>query len=352
MAKLLINENGGIIRDFISPIKEISEFSTLEINSYVEGETSNEEVGLIVEYGEDIGDIKKSGPILLAYNPSETDISKLEQFLKENPEIYGPLDLDKSLQLQIPVIREFLKTLKKTLELKGLEQKVNKLRKETKSQLDIIKKTFEKMVPVRSSKNNGINVYVKFASGSSQGGEFFDIVNISMQTLILWNRSNTYQGSNNFLDSFQAFESKSYVLEVLEKFIRDLKPEEGQEVFLGQIDLKTLTFSGFNISNSFFYFEDDKKIPNSSFETLRPFSVRLKRGERFLILSSGAMESLRELNPDLNLKVKLDESSLLSPREVLDEIFFELKRNSKKKFLPNDCVIILVEVDKNVIFQV
>ena len=64
------------------------------------------------------------------------------------------------------------------------------------------------------------------------------------------------------------------------------------------------------------------------------------------------MESLKELNPDLDLTKKLDELTLLNPREALDEIFFELKRNLKKKFLPADAAIILVEVDKNVIFQV
>ena len=64
------------------------------------------------------------------------------------------------------------------------------------------------------------------------------------------------------------------------------------------------------------------------------------------------MESFNELNPDLDLTKKLGELALFSPRETLDEVLFELKRNLKKKFLPADAAVILVEVDKNVIFQV
>jgi len=262
------------------------------------------------------------------------------------------LDLEKGLGLSLPLLKEFLELKEKSLELEQLEKKVKRLKKDASSQLEIIKKTFEKVVPVRTSKNNGVNIYVKFTSGLSQGGEFFDFLNASLQSLIIWNRSVTYQGSNNFLDHFKNWEKDSYDLLVLKDFVLDLNPEEGQEIFLGQIDLKTLTFEGLNFSDCFFYFAGDKEIIKTSFDDPRPFKIRLERGERFIILSSGAMENFAKLSPDLNIRQKLGELSLLSPREVLDEIFFELKRNLKKKFLPNDAAIILVEVDKNVIFQV
>jgi hypothetical protein len=346
MAVLVIHENGNKIRDFLTPLRDISDFSALEINSYSPGDVEN----LVVEFPGIIPEFES--PILLAYSPSEVDTKKLEKMLEENPNIFGLIDLEKGLKLQLPIIREFLKIKDNSLDLSNIEKKIKKLKAETSSQLETIKKAFKKLVPVRTSSNNGINIYVKFSSGMSQGGEFFDFLNVPMESAIIWDRAKTYAGSNNFLDHFQSWEVESYDVPNLETFIKNLNPEEGQEIFLARIDLKTLTFSGFNVSNCFFYFKGDKEIKSSSFTDLRPFNIRLERGERFIILSSGAMESFKELNPELDLTKKLNELALLDPREALDEIFFELKRNLKKKFLPADAAIILVEVDKNVIFQV
>jgi len=346
MVVLAILEQGNRVREFLSPLKEIPDFSVLEIISY----SLTTDASLIVLYPGIIPD--GGGPVLLAYSPLETDTQELERSIEENRLIFGLLDLDKELKLQIPLIREFLGIKKKTQDLEKIEEKVKNLRARTSSQLDIIKKTFEKLVPLRSSKNSGVNIYVKFASGMSQGGEFFDFINVSLESLIIWNRTKTYKGSNNFLDHFKHWEQTKYDLPKLEEFVKSLNPEDGQEIFLGQIDLKTLSFSGLNISDCFFYFKGDKEIVRSTFDDLKPFNIKLERGERFLILSSGAMESFKQLNPKLDLTNKLNELRLLTPREALDELFFELKRNLKKKFLPADAAIILVEVDENVIFQI
>ena len=73
----------------------------------------------------------------------------------------------------------------------------------------------------------------------------------------------------------------------------------------------------------------------------------IKRSEKVCLLSPGLQK-----NNDFIGRKKLVDIMNLDNRDILDEVFFKLKRNTENDFLQYDSSMILLEVDENAIISI
>ena len=80
------------------------------------------------------------------------------------------------------------------------------------------------------------------------------------------------------------------------------------------------------------------------------FSNELTRGERTFLCSPGFVKNWEKLSPDFMIE-ELMMDRKIKPLDILDEVFFQLKKDSTSGFLPYDASAIMLEVQKNVMVQ-
>ena len=82
------------------------------------------------------------------------------------------------------------------------------------------------------------------------------------------------------------------------------------------------------------------------------FKFDLERGERLVISSPGIRKNCGGFFGDQKYEDFVSERIPLGARELLNDVYFELKRNQDSDFLKFDASVIYIEVDKNVIIEV
>ena len=124
---------------------------------------------------------------------------------------------------------------------------------------------------------------------------------------------------------------------------------------LSTLELKGHVFGSFSVENSTLEKIFIGKPSNSALLTQNEeessFSFNLERGERVLLSSPGLKKNwASEPRESLVLDVVMNRE--LKPLDVLDEIFFQMKKNSESGLLVNDSSAIILEVSKNVMVKV
>jgi len=238
-------------------------------------------------------------------------------------------------------------------------------------ELQRVKKLHEKVVPLRQEQIKGISLYSKFAAGFSSGGEFFDIKKTNNEVAIIVTCAQSYVASSIVLGHFENFQKKGdlskegfeYFLEELIDECRELELIERDNYELLQLDLirlnlKTFEFEGFHFGNGR-YFSNGKRIlgennlalNENSFEKAYYQGV-LERGEKLVFASPGTLQNFKS-NDEVELVDKLIlEQFDNGARELLNEVFFQLKKNNEEDFLKYDASVIYLEVDSNAFIQV
>lgn len=125
-------------------------------------------------------------------------------------------------------------------------------------------------------------------------------------------------------------------------------------MFIAIINLKTLSIKGYNfgrielISNKNEYLAGNNYNVDQPFFDLAAINLQLTRGEKMLVLSPGVRQNLNNIANNKDLVIFLKDQFSKGPKNLINEIFFQLKKNSKNDFLMYDASAICIEVDKNV----
>jgi len=232
-----------------------------------------------------------------------------------------------------------------------------------------VKKIYEERAPKRYEDIKGIQVYSKYTAGESVGGEFFDIFKEQGKMFILKSATSSYLASSSILQLFSEFKMNQSITKASEqKLISDIKSDVVNlnksknkkieiHLFTAIIDLASYTIQG----HMFGDFKVISSEPNNTFTGKGKnlltsdvdqgvFSNELTRGERTFLCSPGFVKNWEKLSPDFMIE-ELMMDRKIKPLDILDEVFFQLKKDSTSGFLPYDASAIMLEVQKNVMVQ-
>lgn len=233
-----------------------------------------------------------------------------------------------------------------------------------------LKKAHERKTPRRFEEVKGINFYSKYSAGESMGGEFFDMFKVGSHIFILMSSTSSYLASSSILTFFTALKMEEGANEQKQvKFINELKTEIDKinanrakpvnaHILTAIIDLSNYKVSGYNLGNFGFKSSLGKEYAmNSQKNSLltdlesAKFEIQLSRLEKLMLSSPGFLQNWEKLDAEF-----MPEDILTKPGikalDILDELFFQMKKDSESGFLEQDASVILLEVDRNVMVQI
>jgi hypothetical protein len=357
----------------LTPLEE--DFPTLKV-SVLEGLRDRHESIVIASSKELLGedDIYVPRGVVASFDSSlsEEEIDKIQKIYGKS--LLGFVDTSKPEALHRPLFKRIL------LECKILgtgggpgegQAHLGKVLEQNLLELQRVKKLHEKVVPLRQEQIKGISLYSKFAAGFSSGGEFFDIKKTNSEVAIIVTCAQSYVASSIVLGHFENFQKRGDLskagfelfLEELIDECRELELIERDNYELLQLDLlrlnlKTFQFEGFHFGNGCYY-SNGKKIlgenklalNENSFEKAY-YSGLLERGEKLVFASPGTIQNFAATNEAGLVDKLIVEQFDNGARELLNEVFFQLKKNNEEDFLKFDASVIYLEVDSNAFIQV
>lgn len=234
-----------------------------------------------------------------------------------------------------------------------------------------IKKLYESKAPRRFQNYKGVQIYSKYSAGENIGGEFFDIHNVGNKLLVMMSSTSSYLVSSSILNLFSEVKEKKQLNEdIMTSLFNDICSDARKinaskskkislELCILNIDLNSLEITGKVFGDFHLKTSDFKDLyrfshRNKFFDELEDeefnFEAKLSRGQRLLISSPGFNKNWQKLNPEF-LQEQLLGNDSIKTLDILDEAFFQLKKNLKGGFLSYDASAIILEVDKNAIFK-
>lgn len=295
---------------------------------------------------------------------------KLTRLYIDMPIVSGILDIDQPLEFHLPVLaNSFRSLLSERIDLNNVSQQMNRIVGRSLAELQRLKKLHEKVVPMRQESFKGLNILSKFGAGESSGGEFFDIVKGDKQFLVLLTSSSSYVVSSMLLTHFEYFrDMNEFSNEDMEKFLSELAADIRErglndsddrilEIFLMRIDLGSLQIEGhqfgeFELKSLKGSHTKSNELPlDEMFFEKSYFKSRLDRGEKIIILSPGVHRNFDMRKEELpkNFYGAILE---MAPEQMINEIFFQMKKEVEGDFLDHDATVLYLEVNSNVIVQV
>lgn len=232
-----------------------------------------------------------------------------------------------------------------------------------------VKKMYEVKTPRRFQDIKGVQVYSKYAAGENIGGEFFDIFMEQNKLFVLMSATTSYLASSSILQLFTHFKMEKDITKKSESnLINDIKAEIVElnsskkkeielDLFTAVIDMNKHTVSGHLLGKFKALSSASNNFSNSGPSALDSeisegeYSRTIDRGERILLCSPGFIKNWEKLNPDFMME-EIISNKKIKPLDILDEIFFQLKKESTSGFLSNDASAIILEVQKNAVVEV
>lgn len=259
-------------------------------------------------------------------------------------------------------------------DLKEMAGDINLILQKVEKEMERIKKLHTDLMPKRYQDIKGLHLLSKFASGESLGGEFFDLAEINHKIFFFLSSSNSYLTSSLILNTFNELKSHDDInLNDLKKVISDIhnelnvlgqtkkKKKINLELMIGIINLKNLKLEGFNFGQNTFVssLKNDKQMVSVNdypvdlnFENQAAFEIKLERGAIGYFISSGIKKNCQaHLRGQDYLQFILKNTSLYK-EDMLQEVFFELRKERENEFLENDATMIYLQIDPSMIVEV
>ena len=252
----------------------------------------------------------------------------------------------------------------------GLNRDLNDVMGTLEVELLKVKRFYEQKVARRIEDVKGMTFFSKYSAGESSGGEFFDLYKNENLIFVMMSSTSSYLASSSILGLFGELKARKKIsLELQQKFIEDLSAEVDRinhnkqkkirmNLFSAVIDLSTLTVSGYcfgpfkvlssSMSNA--YQGNHNEVSATSLAEFK-FQRNLERAERLMLVSPGLVKNWEQINPGFMLEELLVRQEI-RPVDLLDEVFFQIKKDSESGLLSSDASAILLEVDKNVMLKV
>lgn len=254
-------------------------------------------------------------------------------------------------------------------QLLSVNQELSEIMGNVEVEMLRVKKMYEVKTPRRFQEIKGVQVFSKYAAGENIGGEFFDIFMEQNKLFVLMSATSSYLASSSILQLFTGFKVKKDISEEAElELITQIKQEVEElnkakkkeinlDLFTAIIDLNKHTVSGHLFGKFKTLSSATNNFSNSGPEILKEdiesgtFSRSIERGERILLCSPGFVKNWEKLNPEFMME-EIILNKKIKPLDILDEIFFQLKKESNSGFLSYDASAIILEVQKNAMVEV
>jgi hypothetical protein len=295
------------------------------------------------------------------------DFKKFESVYEENQlNLAGFIDITASPVIALSLIsnaHKYLSLKLKTKEFIDLGRDLNELATKTIEETNKIKDVHQQIVPIRKVEAKGLNIFSKFAAGTSAGGEFFDYSTSDNTVTILVTSTSSYILTSYFL-TYMSMLKQAEGPEELKGFIDQVSAEvkslgmslEGSSLLFLKIDLKRMTVKGWNfggcsVHSTGKFYKDKNSYPiDWNFVDQAYFEHQLERKERLYVASKGMRMNSEKIGQ--SLEDILVPNPELSMDEEFNEIFYQLKKNRSQKFLEFDATLVILEVLENAIFSV
>lgn len=309
----------------------------------------------------------------LLYDGTQEHNPEFLNFLETDHNLISPIDTTRDHRLHIPLLRngKAVKSDDERKQLMDVGENLNKMIEFSLTELQRVKRLHEQVVPMKNDNFKGVKILSKFAAGEGSGGEFFDIVKGEQEVLLLLTNTTSYVASSIILSHFEKLRAyNQFGSERLEAFISNLSKElnelglmdsakpEGLQLLIVKIDLSKMKFTGYQFGKTELVSSKGHTLASNTFplsgEFLdqAEFSFDLERGERLVISSPGIGNNCGGFMDNKKYEDFVKERLPLGARELLNEIYFQLKKNRDSDFLKFDASVIYIEVDKNVIVEV
>ncbi|PIK13921.1 hypothetical protein [Halobacteriovorax sp. JY17] len=294
-----------------------------------------------------------NGNVILVGDKSNSSSKELEQICSVDRFIKGVLSIDDPDYLHRPWFNLLINPQIDSVDSEDLDevgQSLERVMTAAINELQRVKEIHEKLVPIREESFKGLMATSKFGAGESSGGEFFDVISTDNEVLLLLARSRSYLISSIIMKQFDELRgSSTFTDSKIDNFIKGLnlevenskvKEEKRKlDVLFLRIDLRKMKTRVWKSGNSLLLL-NSKEVKESE--------VSIERGEKLIILSSGLLDNppgKEVILKTANLNVQK------SGRELLDEVFYTLKKEKTSMFFSHDATMIIFEVSKNAIIQ-
>lgn len=309
----------------------------------------------------------------LLYSKLNEHDSELLKLVEGDKNLLSPIDISRDHRLHLPILRTKSESTGDKAREKFLEvgSDLNLMIEKSLDELQKVKALHEKVVPMKNDTFKGIKIISKFAAGEKAGGEFFDIVKGEQEVLLLLTNTKSYVAASIILSHFEKLRVSNYFgKEKVCSFLTDLSSEllsldlldysdsESLQLLVVKVNLNKMKASGYQFGQNGIVSSENNSFGSNTFPVGKEFfdqaefSFDLKRGERLVISSPGVRNNCGDLMDNQNYSKFVKEKLALEPRELLNEIFFQLKKGRDGDFLEFDASVIYIEVDKNAIIEI
>ncbi len=312
--------------------------------------------------------------ILFSTKTSDESSKKLLKDLCEAQRIFGYIDTDLEPVFARPLFNrlgEVASQRQSLLRLAGLGQELDQLTEQTKKEITKIKQLHEKIIPVRHELHKGLTIHSKYAAGSSGGGEFFDFHHQNGEFIFLLSSSTSYLMTSAIITRLEVLKAEGLSTPNIHQLMVGILDDAAQlevkprgkrnalDLTVIHVDLKRMILTGHTFGDGMIVSKDNfqQHIPRdlprcSQFIDKASFNFPLKRGEKLVFLSAGVHYNCQGELAGLPTSKFIQQSLDSTPKELLNELFFQLKKDMQGDFLDYDASAISIEVDKNAIFQI
>lgn len=314
---------------------------------------------ILLSSPEHLADLKKifaerDEKVIIALN-SRKDFKLVSELKSDFSKIFGFIDISQDIEYNIPILKNYLSMnfSKHAIKIEKLANDLDRVYEFTKSQLTKIKDLHDRFVKVRTDTLKGITLSSKFMAGEKSGGEFFEVIQSENELLFIQAGSDSYLLSSMILSEIEVLKEKSSsadLMDAAEKFQKIITHHANENkaeltYCLMNLNLKNLQAT-FSLRGQGHLFFQNELI---SFD--KPMKLKLKPKDRLMVISQGAMENLKLLNPKLVPKKFFIDNSEKETKDLITEFFFEISRNKTGNFLIYDALLAVVEIEENVLYQ-
>ena len=292
--------------------------------------------------------------IIIAMN-SRKDFKMVAELKSEFGKIFGFIDISQEVEYNVPILNNYLSLnfSTKSIHLEKLASDLEKVYEFTRSELIRVKDFHDRFVKVRIDQVKGAFLTSKFMAGEKSGGEFFDIIQNENELIFIQAGSNSYLLSSMILGEIEILKEQvnandlTKSIENFQKIIISHAEENKAELTycIMSLNLKNLTANFMLKGQGYLYYNSELL----SFD--KPMKLKLKPRERLCLISEGAMKNWQELNHKNSTKKFFSENENMETKDLINEFFFEVSRNKEGTFLSYDALMVVLDINENVLYQ-
>jgi len=371
----------------ISFLSFIGEQDTLEIKNGLEGYFKERKISF--NYLDKLNELENDNVLIILLNSNSYDLLKKINTYTENIVLVVdiediPLEVsidndnliylsnpNKSFELLVPLLGIIVgKMVAEGLEsFDTLNENLNFVMLKSLKKLEEIKTLHKQIVPIRYEQIKGVHFTSKYYAGLSSGSEFLDIINKKNRTILVLTSSSSYTVTSFMLTKFTKLRLEknisqdnleNFIIELFNKLDQEPIPTNGKnrlEVLLLDFDYKNMLVSGYNIGDSKLISSNiDLTFNNLEFDkesiSSHSFKFDLTRGDQLLILSPGFSLNSKGIIDGQSQGKYIRSLMKNDSYEILNELFFQIKKDLDDEFLKFDSTLVDIRVAPNAIIEI